>query len=109
MPGSGTGLGGGSMMSLHEGAPSRADGAAEPDDLTDTVPDMSVVVIDDHATFADLLALGLKHEPGLACLGTATSVAKGRVLVDQVRPDVVVMDVEIGDEDGIDAGRADRE
>jgi len=85
------------MMSLHEEASAPVPG--EPDDL----PDMSVVVIDDHATFADLLALGLKHERGLSCVGTATSVSKGRVMVDQLRPDVVVMDVEIGADDGIEA------
>jgi DNA-binding NarL/FixJ family response regulator len=85
------------MMSLHEEASAPVPG--EPDDL----PDMTVVVIDDHATFADLLALGLKHERGLSCVGTATSVSKGRVMVDQLRPDVVVMDVEIGADDGIEA------
>ena len=91
------------MMSLSGEASARANGASDADRLADLSPDLSVVVIDDHATFADLLALGLKHEPGLACVGTATSVSKGRVLVDQLRPDVVVMDVEIGAEDGIDA------
>jgi DNA-binding NarL/FixJ family response regulator len=80
-------------MALREGNPAHAD---EGDDLT-------VVVVDDHATFADLLALGLRHEPGLTCGGTATSVEKARVMVDEVRPDVVVMDVEIGDDDGIEA------
>jgi DNA-binding NarL/FixJ family response regulator len=86
------------MMSLPDDA-SRAAGSPDADDL----PDLTVVVIDDHATFADLLSLGLRHEPGLSCVGTATSVAKGRVLVDQLRPDVVVMDVELGEDDGIDA------
>ena len=80
-----------------EGGPARADDDALNDD------DLTVVVIDDHAMFADMLALGLKHEPGLACAGTATSVAVGRALVDRVRPDVVVMDVGIGAEDGIEA------
>jgi hypothetical protein len=40
---------------------------------------LTVLVIDDHATFSDLLALGLKHEPGLTCVGTATSVARGKL------------------------------
>ena len=86
-------------MSLHEEASPRAATSTDAGDL----PEMTVVVIDDHTTFADLLALGLKHEKGLSCVGTATTVAKGRVLVDQLRPDVVVMDVELGGEDGIDA------
>jgi len=87
------------MMSLHEESSERAAMPPDADDL----PEMTVVVIDDHTTFADLLALGLKHEQGLSCVGTATTVAKGRVLVDQLRPDVVVMDVELGGDDGIDA------
>jgi DNA-binding NarL/FixJ family response regulator len=65
--------------------------------------ELTVVVVDDHATFADLLALGLEHEPGLACVGTATIVSVAQMLVDQLRPDVVIMDVKLGDEDGIDA------
>src|SRR3954468_11031337 len=96
---SGAGRGGGSMMSLDEEATARTGMSPDADDL----PDMTVVVVDDHTTFADLLSLGLKHEKGLSCVGTATTVAKGRVLVDQLRPDVVVMDVELGGEDGIDA------
>jgi DNA-binding NarL/FixJ family response regulator len=87
------------MKSLNDEALAGSATSPEANDL----PDMTVVVIDDHSTFADLLALGLKHEEGLACVGTATTVGKGRVLVDQLRPDVVVMDVELGGEDGIDA------
>ena len=60
-------------------------------------------MVDDRATFADLLALGLKHEPGLTCVGTATTVPAAKVLVDQLRPDVLIMDVKLGDEDGVDA------
>ena len=86
-------------MSLHDEASPRAATSTDADDL----PEMTVVVVDDHSTFADLLALGLKHEQGLSCVGTATTVAKGRMLVDQLRPDIVVMDVELGGEDGIDA------
>ena len=65
--------------------------------------DLRVVVVDDHGTFTELLALALAHEDGLACVGTATSVAMGQAMVDHLRPDVVVMDVELGDGDGIDA------
>ena len=70
---------------------------------SDTEADLRVVVVDDHATFTSLLALGLRHEDGLACVGTSTSAADGMRLVDEVRPDVVVMDVELGDGDGLDA------
>lgn len=62
-----------------------------------------MVIVDDHMTFTELLAIGLSHAEGLVCVGTAGSVAAGMALVDDVRPDVVVMDVELGDGDGIDA------
>jgi DNA-binding NarL/FixJ family response regulator len=62
-----------------------------------------VVVIDDHRTFAELLALALKGEPDLNCAGTAESLREGLAMVDRLRPEVVVMDVNLGDGDGIDA------
>src|SRR5438094_3384770 len=70
---------------------------------SDTEADLRVVVVDDHATFTSLLALGLRNEDGLACVGTSTSIADGMRLVTEVHPDVVVMDVELGDGDGLDA------
>jgi DNA-binding NarL/FixJ family response regulator len=69
----------------------------------DTEDDLRVIVVDDHATFTSLLALGLRSEDGLACVGTSTSIAGGMRLVAELRPDVVVMDVELGDGDGLDA------
>lgn len=63
----------------------------------------NVLVIDDHCTFADLLALALRGEPDLHCVGTAESLAEGVALVDELEPDVVVMDVQLGDGDGISA------
>ena len=62
-----------------------------------------VVVIDDHCTFAELLALALKGEPDLHCAGTAETLKEGLAMVDRLRPDVVVMDVNLGDGDGIAA------
>jgi DNA-binding NarL/FixJ family response regulator len=62
-----------------------------------------VVVVDDHVTFAELLALALRGEPDLRCVGTAETVKEGLALVDRLRPDVVVMDVHLGDGDGIAA------
>lgn len=62
-----------------------------------------VVVVDDHNTFAELLQLALRAEPDLECVGTAETLAEGIQLVDRVQPDVVVMDVQLGDGDGITA------
>jgi DNA-binding NarL/FixJ family response regulator len=63
----------------------------------------SVLVVDDHRTFSDLLALVLSDQPDLRCVGTAHTVEEGLALADALHPDVVVMDVRIGDGDGVAA------
>jgi len=63
----------------------------------------SVLVVDDHTTFSDLLAMALDHEPDLTCVGTAASVARALAMVEELRPDLVIMDVQLGDGDGITA------
>ncbi len=63
--------------------------------------DLRIVVVDDHATLAELLTLALQAEPGLRCVGSAASAAEAHDLVRRARPDVVVMDVELGGDDGL--------
>jgi len=63
----------------------------------------NVVVVDDHTTFSDLLAMALNAEPDFTCVGTAPSVAKAMVMVDELRPDLVIMDVRLSDGDGVAA------
>ncbi|MGA8211403.1 MAG: response regulator transcription factor [Nocardioidaceae bacterium] len=82
-------------MPTHE--PARTGGTAGPD------VDLRVLLVDDHVTFTQLLSIGIRHEEGLTCVGTAADIETGVRLVDELRPDVVVMDVELGEEDGLDA------
>jgi DNA-binding NarL/FixJ family response regulator len=63
----------------------------------------SVVIVDDHRVFAELLALALKSEPDFECVGHAQSVSDGAAMVEALQPDIVVMDVKLGDGDGIAA------
>jgi DNA-binding NarL/FixJ family response regulator len=63
----------------------------------------SVVIVDDHRVFAELLALALKAEADFECVGHAQSVSDGAALVESLQPDIVVMDVKLGDGDGIAA------
>jgi DNA-binding NarL/FixJ family response regulator len=60
-----------------------------------------VLVVDDHKTFADLLALALSAEPDLECVGTANSAQQALGMAEALRPDLVIMDVQLGDGDGI--------
>lgn len=64
-----------------------------------------MLLVDDHQLVVQLLAAALSAEPDLECVGVAhdaaAALAKGRELA----PDVVVMDVRLGDGDGIAAAR----
>lgn len=62
-----------------------------------------VLVVDDHLMVAELLAGAIHAEPGFEVVGCAQSVADARRLVEELRPDVVIMDVRLGDGDGIAA------
>jgi DNA-binding NarL/FixJ family response regulator len=70
---------------------------------------MRVLVVDDHQTFADLLSLALSSEPDLECVGTAGSAAQAVAMAVEVRPDVVVMDIQMPGQDGLAATRQLRE
>ncbi|WP_076260810.1 response regulator transcription factor [Intrasporangium flavum] len=61
-----------------------------------------VMVVDDHQTVAAAMALAIDMEPGLSCTGSAHSAAEARRQAADHRPDVIVMDVNLGDEDGIE-------
>jgi DNA-binding NarL/FixJ family response regulator len=66
-------------------------------------PTTSILVVDDQTTFSDLLAMALNAEPDFTCVGTAPSVAKALAMVEELRPDLVLMDVRLGDGDGVTA------
>jgi DNA-binding NarL/FixJ family response regulator len=63
----------------------------------------SVLVVDDHKTFAELLTGALDREPDLAGLGYAADAAGGVSMALALHPDVVVMDYHLPDTDGLDA------
>jgi DNA-binding NarL/FixJ family response regulator len=62
-----------------------------------------VLVVDDHQTFAELLAGALDREPDFVSVGHASTGAEAVVLAELLLPDVVVMDVELPDLDGFAA------
>ena len=65
--------------------------------------EMTVLVVDDHRTFADAIALALGSQPDLRCVGTAGGVEEALALVCKHGPDVVVIDVNLGDGNGVAA------
>jgi DNA-binding NarL/FixJ family response regulator len=65
----------------------------------------TVVVVDDHKTFADLLRIALSTEEDLECVGLAYDLNSGLELVERLHPDLVVIDFQFADDerDGVDA------
>lgn len=62
---------------------------------------MRVLVVDDHRTFAELLSLALDAEPDLECVGHAQTSAEALECAARLRPDVILMDLRLPDQDGI--------
>lgn len=69
--------------------------------MAEELESIRVLVVDDHQTFAELLAIALQSEPSLSFVGHAQTSAEARELVERLRPDAVLMDVELPDLDGI--------
>jgi DNA-binding NarL/FixJ family response regulator len=69
----------------------------------------TVLIIDDHRLYADLLSAALDAVPGIRCVGTASSAAEGLKRVGELRPSVVVMDIQMSGMDGLTATRRIRE
>ena len=64
---------------------------------------LRVLVVDDHSTFAELLTGAIDREPDLVSVGHATTGAGGVAMFAKLRPDVVLMDLQLPDIDGFAA------
>jgi DNA-binding NarL/FixJ family response regulator len=72
---------------------------------TAATDEVTVLVVDDHRCFADLLAASLDAVPGIRCVGTATTAEEGIARVRELAPSVVVMDIQMPGTDGLVATR----
>src|ERR1700730_15193006 len=64
-----------------------------------------VLVVDDHALFAEALMLTLGIDERIEVIGSASSGAEAVSLAEALRPDVALMDVHMPSMDGIEATR----
>ncbi|MCW2890218.1 MAG: hypothetical protein QOE54_4384 [Streptosporangiaceae bacterium] len=65
-------------------------------------PPTRVLIVDDHALFAEALAARLSREPDLVILPVAGDVRRALALIRTERPTVVVLDLRLGTENGLD-------
>jgi DNA-binding NarL/FixJ family response regulator len=69
------------------------------------VSDLSVLVVDDHAIFAEALQARLAQGVGLYHVWVAHTAPEARTAVGRYRPAVVVLDLALGADDGLDVAR----
>jgi two-component system response regulator DevR len=76
---------------------------AESEDTT-----VAVLIVDDHRMFAESLSRLLADEEGIAVLGVAATGADAIEMVNRLHPDVVLMDYQLPDRDGVAVAAAIR-
>jgi len=61
-----------------------------------------VLIVDDHATMREGLARVLEREPQLEVCGEADNAQRALAMIESTKPDVVVLDLSLGNQSGID-------
>ncbi len=87
-------------MPIAQGTSGQADGGAVP------AATIRLLVVDDHRTIADLLAVALRYEKDIEFVGHACTARQGVELAGALAPDVVLMDFALPDLDGLQATAA---
>lgn len=68
-------------------------------------PSVPVLVVDDQAPFRDAARAVLERARGFTLVGEAESGEQAEVLVDELAPSLVLMDINMGGINGIEAAR----
>jgi len=66
---------------------------------------IDVLVVDDHEVFSEALALLLEQQPDVRLLGAAQGAARALDICRDETPDVVLMDIDMPEMDGVEATR----
>jgi DNA-binding NarL/FixJ family response regulator len=72
------------------------------DRLVDAMSSARVLIIDDHPFFRSGLADWLNAQAGFVCCGEAGSYREARQALSEHGPDIVLIDLQLGDGDGLD-------
>lgn len=70
---------------------------------------IDVLVVDDHEMFSEALTLLLSQQPDVNLLGAAREADEAMRMCREEQPDVVLMDIDLPDVDGVEATRRIRE
>lgn len=65
-------------------------------------PNSTVLVVDDHRVFTDLLTLTLDMQPDVRCAAVAHTVAEGMAVAAATAFDVAIVDLQLPDGSGLD-------
>ncbi len=77
-------------------------GAAEAVPEVTSSPRRRLLLVEDSRIFADLLADRIRGEPGVAEVSVACSLSEARANLRRARPDLVMLDLHLGEELGTD-------
>jgi DNA-binding NarL/FixJ family response regulator len=70
------------------------------------LPEVRLVCVDDHRLMLQGIELILSSEPNMTVVATGTSAEEAVALYREHRPDIIVVDLNLGTSNGIDAIRA---
>jgi DNA-binding NarL/FixJ family response regulator len=70
--------------------------------ITQTERKSRVVVVEDHPVLCDGLKQLISSQPDLACVGVADDVSSGKRLVEECKPDLMVLDLRLKAGDALD-------
>jgi len=63
---------------------------------------VDILLVDDHRIFAEALAELLEAEPGIGQVRLASTLDSARALLNSARPDLVLLDLTLAEESGLD-------
>lgn len=89
-----------------QGLPASAMGQRATGLRTMAAPHLRCLVVDDQRLLLDLLCTMLSAMPGLSVSGTATSCAEALELVTEDPPDLLLLDLAMGDGSGLEVATA---